>query len=251
MILIDYREETKTKKAKNTDLIAPLRRIGGVRIEQATLEYGDATFEGKGPDGPIAVGIERKGLHDILQCIEDNRLSGHQLIGMRDDFDVRVLLVEGYWRPHDGNGLLMEGFNSGMSWGISKYRSRPTMYHMLYRYLISVQLSGIIVTYSRDPFHTAFNILEWYHYFQKPFHEHTAMQEMQKIAIPTLGAKPSLTRKWANDLVGVGMTHSLAAERLFKKPITLANADEQDWLRIPGIGVKKARDIVAEIWGEQ
>ncbi len=149
----------------------------------------------------------------------------------------------------DGQGILMEGFNGGTTWGYCGYHSQRTMYHKLYRYLISVGLSGVIVSYSRDPFHTAFNICEWFHYFQKRWTEHTSLLEIQKVAIPTLNARPSLVRKWANDLEGIGTKLSGDAERLFKTPIRLANSEETDWLRIPGVGVKTAQSIVRELWG--
>lgn len=250
MILIDYREENKTKKAKNLDLMQHFAKLA-VKTETANLEFGDACFEGNGPHGSILIGIERKGLHDILQCIDDARFSAHQVVGMKPMYPVRVLMVEGHWKPHDGNGLLMEGFNGGTSYGYCKYRSQQTMYAKLYRYLISVQLGGVIVSYSRDPFHTAYNIVEWYHYFQKKWADHTSMLEVQKIAIPTLNGKPSLVLKWANDLEGIGVKLGQDAAKMFKKPITLANADESDWLRVPGIGVKTAQSIVREIWGNK
>lgn len=248
MVIIDYREETKTKKAKNLDLIGPIQSIG-VPVEKGSLEFGDAAFEGKGPQGNIAIAIERKGLHDLLHCIDDSRLSGYQSPGMRDTYNVKFLMVEGHWKPHDPQGILMEGFNGGSSFGYCRYRSQAVMYSKVYRYLISVELSGIHVTYSRDPWHTAFNICEIFHYFQKPWHLHTSQQEMQKLNLPTLHGRPSLVRKWAADIEGIGTKLSADAERLFKKPITLANADEMEWLRIPGVGVKTAQSIVREIWG--
>lgn len=242
MILVDQR-------IGSVELLPEIRRCGVKLVEKADLQFGDAAFEGRGPDGTISVGIERKTLHDMLNCIDDSRYGGMQRIGMKHMYNVSVLAIEGHWKPHDGQGLLMEGYHAGTTWGYCNYRSQRTMYSKLYRYLISVALSGVIVTYSRDLFHTAYNICEWFHYFQKPWTGHTALQELQKVAIPTLNHKPSLVRKWANDLEGVGTKLSGDAERLFRKPITLANADESEWLRIPGVGVKTAQSIVREIWG--
>lgn len=248
MIIIDYREETKDKQAKNLDLMPHIKAIG-VPVEKGDLQFGDAAFEGRGPDGTISVGIERKRLHDVLNCIDDARLSGLQLIGMKQMYTVRVLMIEGHWKPHDNLGILMEGFNGGSSWSFCRYRSQRTMYNKLYRYLISVSLSGVIVNFSRDPYHTAFNICEWFHYFQKKWEGHTAMQELQKVAIPTMNSRPSLVRKWANDLEGVGTKLSADAERMFRSPVKLANSEEADWLRIPGVGVKTAQAIWREING--
>lgn len=243
MILIDQRIGSKE--------LLPLTTRLGVKSELGDLEFGDVAFEGHGPKGTISVGIERKTLHDLLNCIDDSRLSGHQLIGLKQMYDVRVLMVEGHWKPHDPQGLMMEGFNNGCSWGYVSHRSQRTMYAKAYRYLISVSLSGVIVTHTRDLFHSAFNICEWFHYFQKPWGGHTSLQELQKINIPTLQSKPSLTRKWATDLEGIGVKLGAEAEKVFKRPITLANADELEWLRVPGVGVKTAQSIVKEIWGNK
>lgn len=246
MILIDVNEETDLKKKKNLELIPHIQKLG-VSVEKSALEYGDAAFEGMSPQGSILIGVERKRLHDMLNCIDDSRYTGHQRIGMAQMYGVSILIIEGHWRPHDTGGFLMEGFSGGYTWGFCKNKSQRVMYSKLYRYLVSVALSGVIITYSRDPFHTAFNIVELFHYFQK--RDHTALMEMQKFNIPTLNMKPTLTRKWANDLEGIGTKISALAERNFKSPLALANADESEWLRIPGVGVKTAQSIVREIWG--
>lgn len=247
MILIDTKGDKPKGARPGAEIIGYIRRFG-VPCEPANLEFGDAMFEGKGPDGPILIGIERKALNDLLQCIDDARLAGHQLIGMRDDFKVRVLMVEGHWKAHDPDGFLMDSYN-GINYGFAKYRSQRVLYAKLYRYLISVSLTGVLVSQARDLWHTAYNICEYYHYFQKPWAAHTAMQEIHKVAIPSLGGKPSLTRKWANDIDGIGVKLSEQAERLFRTPIRLATADEQQWLRLPGVGVPTAQRIVRDIAG--
>lgn len=221
----------------------------GVQAELAGLQFGDFAFEGKGPKGNILIGIERKTLHDILHCIDDSRYSAHQRPGMLAMYQKSYLILEGNWKPHTENGTLMEGFNGGSSWGECRYRSSRVMYAKLFRYLLSVALSGVIVIYSRDIIHTAYNVCEVFHYFQKPWNKHTSLIEVQKLAIPDLRGKPSLTRRWASDLEGVGVVHSMAAERYFRSPIKLAQSSEVDWLRLPGIGVGTAQHIIKEING--
>lgn len=243
MIYVDQRKGS-------VELIPHLQRLSkNINIESSSLEFGDACFEGKGPMGSVAVGIERKALHDMLNCIEDARYAGHQRPGMKQLYDVSILMIEGHWRPHDPEGFLMEGFNGGVTWGFCKNRSMRTMYAKLYRYLISVQLSGVFVTYSRDLSHTALNILEWYHYFQKQWDAHTSMRETHKITLPALMAKPPLVKRWAADLEGVGVKGAELAARTFKTGFEMANADELEWLRIPGVGVRTAQSIYREIHG--
>lgn len=248
MILVDYRSGAEKPGSNSVDkLVEYINRIG-VPCEKNSLEFGDAAFEGNGPRGRIMIGVERKTLHDALHCIDDGRISGKQRIGMLQMYEKSFLMLEGAWKPHDPDGTLMEGFN-GMSWGQCRYRSQRVMYSKLYRYLLSLSLSGVIVTYSRDLWHTAFNICEIYHYFQKPWDQHTSMLQTQQLAIPSLTGKPSVTRGWATWLTGVGVKLSIDAEKLFRKPRVLANANVEDWQKLHGIGRRTAEQIVKEIIG--
>lgn len=241
MIYVDQRKGS-------IELLPHLQRLN-LAAEASSLEFGDVCFEGKGPAGTLTIGIERKTLHDMLACIEDARYAGHQRPGMKQLYDISILLLEGHWRPHDPDGFLMEGFNGGVTWGYCKHRSQRTMHSKLYRYLISVQLSGVFVIHSRDLIHSAHVIGEWFHYFQKRWEDHTSMMEVQKVNIPSLFAKPPLVKKWANDLEGIGVKMGDLAARHFKTPIRLATADELEWLKIPGIGVRTAQDIYRQVQG--
>lgn len=237
------------------ELLQPIIRRLGIPCETAQLAYGDACFEGNGPDGIITVGVERKTLHDMLQCVEDSRYSAHQLPGMLKLYSKSFLILEGLWeRGTPGStldGVLIQGFNHGSSWGPLRTvgGGRTTLYSKLYRYLMSVSLAGVIITYSNDLVQTACQIVEIQQYFQKKWRDHTALRECQKLAIPSLAGKPSLCKRWANELTDVGVVHGEDAERLFRSARKLANAGEQEWMSIPGIGVRTARQIVREING--
>lgn len=229
--------------------LLPYIRKRGVLCETTPLGFGDAAFEGKGPEGAISIGVERKALHDMLSCIEDSRYSAHQRVGMAKQYTKSFLIVEGEWRPHDSDGGLMEGFRGGTAWGPCRPGGQRVLYSKLYRYLISVALSGVIITYSRNMDHTAHNIVELFHYFQKRWEDHTSMLATQMLNIPSLNGKPPLIRRWAAELTGVGVKTSMDAQRLFRTPIKLATADEMDWLQIKGVGVPTAQKIVKEIHG--
>ena len=195
-------------------------------------------------------------MHDMLSCVEDARYTAHQLVGMNKLYSKSFLVLEGMWeRGTPGSaldGLLIQGFNHGSSWGPLQQAGRRTpLYSKLYRYLISVQLAGVIITYSNNLTQTACQIVEIQQYFQKKWKEHTALRECQKLAIPSLSGRPSLCKRWANELTDVGVVHGEEAERLFKTARNLAMSDESDWMTISGVGVKTARQIVREIngWG--
>ena len=227
--------------------LAPIIRGLGVPCEVMPLSYGDAAFTGNGPDGEITIGIERKALHDMLSCIEDSRYSAHQRVGMKKMYQVSVLIIEGYWKPRE-DGLLMESRN-GVDWWPCRPGGKPQMYSNLRRYLISIRYSGVSVMFTRNLHHTAYDICEEYHYHQKKWDKHTSLREIQKLNIPQLSGKPSLARKWADCIDGVGVVLGEAADRQFRrKAIKLATAEESDWVAC-GASPKKALDIVRQIHG--
>lgn len=247
MVYVDYRE--RPGKREKEDLLAAIRRVG-MKAEKTDLEFGDVCFEGNGPRGPLAIGIERKRIHDMLACIEDSRYNGHQRVGMSQLYDKSYLLLEGIWRPHDPRGTLMEGNHQG-AWWDSKPGGRYVLYSKLRRYLFSVELSGVHILYTRDLFHSAFDICELFHYYQKKWTDHKAMKQIQKLTLPSLRGKPPLVRRWAEDIEGVGETFGEQAERLFKTPIALATSEALQWRCLPRIGEGLANDIIAQIEGKK
>lgn len=222
-----------------------LQRIGA-KCQLTHLEFGDFCFEGNGPDGRIAVGIERKSLSDALNCIDDARYSAHQRPGMLAMYQKSILMIEGVWKPDSVTGYLMHCVRT-LTWEPLQYRVQMTRYSKLFRYLLSLQLAGTTVIQSRDMEHTAYNVAECFHYFQKKWTDHTSLMEVQKLNIPSLTGRPSLVRRWASDLEGVGVVHSQEAERLFRTPWELAQSDERDWITIPGVGAKLAKSIIRQI----
>lgn len=241
MILLDSRTGSK-------ELLPYVKQLG-VPAQLETLEFGDVCFEGNTARGRGLVGIERKTLHDMLNSIDSSRYSGHQLPGMAQTYQQSFLIVEGLWKPHWPTGVLMEGFNGGSTWTNCRHRSSRTMYHSLRRYLFSVSLAGVVVLYSRNLEQTAYDVVELSHYFQKPWQSHRSLLQLQKMALPTLTGKPSVTRKWAADLDGIGSELSLDAERLFRTPIALAQADEAEWVKLRGVGALTAKRILQQIHG--
>lgn len=237
MILIDPRVGSK-------ELISPLIQQG-LKAQLSPLDFADVCFEGNGPKGSIMIGVECKKLHDILDCIDTARFSAHQLPGLVQTYDRVFLLIEGEWCCHDTEDLLMEKYSG--SWGRSKYRRGTVRYSKLYRYLIGIGLTGVTVTYSRNLVHTARNISDIFHYFQKPWASHTSLHECQMLPLSTVGGKATLAKEWAARLPGVGTKHSRDADLKFKTPMGVATATVEDWMSIKGIGVKTAKEIVRRI----
>ena len=95
MILVDTR-------AGSNELIEPLLKAG-LPVEEATLEFGDLAFLGRGEGGKkLTIGIEHKKMGDLVQSMTGGRLAGHQLPGMLGMYDRCWLIAEGDWLTHGG-----------------------------------------------------------------------------------------------------------------------------------------------------
>jgi ERCC4-type nuclease len=89
-------------RAGSNELTKPLGDAG-LPVEEATLEYGDLSFIGRGEKGaPVAIGIEHKKVSDLVQSLGNGRLQGHQLPGMLEHYDRCWLIVEGDWTSNAG-----------------------------------------------------------------------------------------------------------------------------------------------------
>jgi ERCC4-type nuclease len=247
MILIDSKAGDTRMRNYQNEWLVHIQKLG-IKAQMADLQFGDACFEGRGPEGSVMIGIERKSLSDFLNCIDDSRYSAFQKPGLSAMYQKNALIIEGVWKPDPASGYLLECV-AALTWRPYKYRMQMVRYSKLFRYLLSVQMTGTLVIQTRNIEETAYDTVEMYHYFQKKWEDHTSMLEVQKLNIPDLRVQPSLVRKWAADLPGIGVKHSMDAEKIFKTPIDLAQADESDWLRISGVGVKLARSIVGAIRG--
>jgi len=93
MLIVDSRVGSKE--------LAP--KITGASLGQ--LEFADVAFMGMIGNRPVQIGIELKKLPDLISCIRNGRFAGHQLPGMRRDYDFIYLIVQGIHK-RGGDGLL-------------------------------------------------------------------------------------------------------------------------------------------------
>jgi ERCC4-type nuclease len=225
------------------------------RTKVTRLEFADVAFEGKGPDGPIKVGIEYKKIPDVVDCIHSGRFAAHQLPGMAKDYDVIYLLVEGQitarydgimlwyhpgkkqWKMPFGGGPKLKPIteNEFIAWLTTMEQQANC--HTLWAN--DIQQSGRIVN----------SIFRW---FQKPWDKHKSLNVFHTNGpkYVSLFNPISTIRKVASQLEGIGWEKSKAIEGHFKTIFDMAIADEKDWMEIPGIGKTLAQKIVAEIRGD-
>lgn len=240
MILIDPR--TPNEKGRDFgDILIYLARHKVPAIVQH-LEYGDASLWIQGPDYPLAAGVEVKKIPDAVACMFDGRYSGHQLPGMLKMYKYRWLLLEGPYRPDD-NGFLVVPRGNG--WETPGAR---VMYSAFERWRMTLEIMcGVRVEKTYDRRATARFLADLYWWGQKPWMDHDSHLQMDEsdplLAMVEL-SKPNLVRRWAKELPGIGRIRSEAVEAHFPDCLTMANADQESWLRIPGLG----RATVEKLW---
>jgi len=238
MILIDDRTGSKELYG----LLPP----GSAEI--CRLEAGDAAFVGCGPGKPMMIGIELKGLSDVLQCIGTGRFAGGQLPKLLRDYDVVYLIVEGAWRP--GKEGTLEKLARG-GWQTVVLGTRVWMYRELDNWLTSIEtMTGVRLRRTESERETAACILNLYHWWtDKEWDEHRSHLAFDRSDRPTL-VKPSLAIRVAKELSGVGYDRAGAVARHFHGSVReMVLAGEDQWKEVAGIGKILSRRIVDELNG--
>lgn len=246
MLLVDYREDSKTKGSNG--LWDDLKKTS-LPIEQTTLEGGDVMFVGKGPKGrEVTVGVEFKKIRDLLASLRSGRLQGVQLDKLQQ-YDFRFLLVEGEWR-HDDSGRVV--LRSG--WREWKVAPGGWSAAELDKRLLGLTLRrGVHV----QPTSTRRDTVRWiqslYHDFTDvPWDDHSSHTGTYR---PPTPLPVSDFRQFIMGLPGVGATLSRAVEQFFThrgkvSPRRAIAARAATWEQIEGIGKKGAQRIDDFLEGE-
>lgn len=247
--------------------LVPLLEARGVPTQVGQLEFGDAAWLGNGPDGPLtaSVGVERKTLGDLLNCITDQRFSGHQLPGLLAAYQWVYLVVEGTYYG-DKAGTLCQ-------WGrpVTRYGGLTNWTLEKVEHWLSTMRNkrGLIVLHTRDPKETArYLALEYTWWTAKEWDEHSAdlgvyigekgrMSVGRTVARSRMTAAPqisTLSGWWAFCLDAVGFEYAMAAQERWPSAFLLANATVEEWAELkprkgPKLGTKRAALVVKAIRG--
>lgn len=196
------------------------------------LDYGDFMFQGNGPDGCVEIGIERKVIGDLLGSITTGRLSGHQLPGLLKSYYRTYLIVEGMWRPGD-NGII-EIFKG--KW-VPIRHGRRYKYTDILSYITTLEiLTGVTVRFTRSKLETVLAIQSLHAWWGKHWSEHKSHMMMDKEILPqspfaTL-IKPSLVKRIAVELPGVGPERAAHVAENFDTVSDMVEATPEDWVKI-------------------
>lgn len=235
--------------------LLPLIRTLGVRVEHTRLDFADMAFMGNGPEGsPVSVGVEVKAVGDVLQCIGDGRFAGHQLPGLVSTYDQVWLVVEGPYKA-DREGVLHVMRSRGYFAPAIANKSRAYMYREFDAWLMTLEIkAGVRVRRTWDRAETARVVADLYHWWvDKEWAEHRSHLALHTPAPDHMMIrKPSLLRKVASQLPGVGWDRSLKIDQYFdgSLPAMLA-ASTREWSKVPGIGRTLAQRITEALHGQE
>ncbi len=244
-ILVDSREPQDM-----VDLISA-RVNGQCRYAESQLNSGDYCFLGNGPEGEITVGIERKKIHDMLGSERSGRVTC-QIANMIEEYDFCCLIVEGLFRPGE-TGIIETLSYDG--WGplnmsTAKQREERTRnndfryYSELDNYETSLELRRrVMVKETGSKRHTAWRIANLYHYFQKSWEDHSAVEQV-KIQSGIITKRASHLRMMAAQLPGIGWGRAGKVEKHFRSITHMVNSSLDNWLEIDGIGKKTAEGVL-------
>jgi len=232
----------------------PLLQRLGCRVSLTRMDYGDVAWTGQGANGePVSVGVECKSLDDVLACIISGRFAGHQLPGLIQCYDHVWLLVQGEWRARFRDGVLeqhRQGRNGGMFWMEAGGGQRRWMHRDLEAWLMSMQImGGIRVKHVPDWEAGAQWLKTAYNWFQKGEHQsHMVMYGGKELyADQALLARPTLARRIAKELPGIGVKRSAEVARHFHTLQEMVDADIKEWMQIEGVGKGIASKIYKAI----
>tara|TARA_Y100000310_G_scaffold120427_2_gene119206 strand:+ start:8223 stop:8930 length:708 start_codon:yes stop_codon:yes gene_type:complete len=221
--------------------------------------FTDCAFWGVGDDDTtLSIGIERKKIGDLVQCIYDGRLIQQAQLAKENGIDVFVVLVEGRIRSNPDDGLLEIPV-----WGINPRTLRraevwqpvkPAItYSRLDQYLTELDyLAGFIIKRSEDVKETAAVVKALWDNFQTPPSKHGSLHQIytQPNQGSVLLVRPNLVRRVAKELKGVGWERSQAVADRFKSVRELVGASVDDWRAVDGIGKVTAEKVVRELSGK-
>lgn len=207
--------------------------------EVSTLAFGDAAILGY---GDVLVGVERKRVGDLLRVIADGRFVSEQLPGLAGTYSRIYLLVEGEYTARGDGALLVKGSRGQWeqpSWG----RQDGWRYAEVARWLISLEEStGVRIARTGSPQESAAWLENLEGEFLRDPEKRRSHLAVYQPAFAGL-LPPSLVRRFAALLPGIGVGKSLAVADHFKTILGAVEAPMKAWMEIPGVGGTIAKKV--------
>ena len=212
-----------------------IRALGSMAVPVPNI-FTDACFSST--DEKL-ICIERKKIGDLAACLNDGRFLFQMQNCKSAGADYLILILEGRYRRSPDDGLLeipvwrMNGNGKRAEvWEPIK----PTMTHTRFsQFLWELPfLAGIFVLRSENVRGTADLILSLYDWFQRP--EHHSLEQIFKPPVPTVQlVRPSLVRRMASELNGIGWEWSAIVANRFKSVKEMVDADVTTWSELENV----------------
>ena len=228
----------------------------------------DVLIIGQGPTGPVTVAVEVKALRDLIQSADTGRLQAPgdgQLPAMLADYDQSWLLWYGnvrcgdsgyleepggrgdngrcLWRPFTRNGSI-----AAREEAAAKGRGLPCSY--LDGLLLAVARMGVHVHRAANERDAARWLGVLYESWTKPYDEHKftrVFKDVTRFPQQIPGVTPAeleRAKRVADRYPGLGVERALAAAKHFASVQAMANASEEEWRQVPGVGKVIAAAVV-------
>jgi len=234
-----------------------IRTLGSMAVP-IPIAFGDCVFWGVGDDDEvIRVCIERKKAGEFASCIRTGRYLHQAHLAKQAGMDVLCLIVEGQTRASPDDGLLevpvWQPFITRNGEQRRKQIWEPvkpaTAYSRFDQYLTELAyLANIIVKRSSDVRETASIIKALWDNFQTPPGKHVSLRYIYSQPPPRVQlVRPSLARRVASELDGIGWEKSGVVARHFGSVRAMVEADSKEWASLDGIGKRTAESIVREL----
>ena len=209
--------------------------------------------------------VERKKIGDLCSCISDGRFLFQMQNCKAAGGDYLCLILEGRYRRNPEDGLLevpVWGFNPRAQKRAEVWEPvKPTMQFSRFdQYLTELQRdAGILIKHTENVRGTADVILALYQNFQTPQDGHKSLNQIFKPPTPSVQlVRPSLLRRIASELSGIGWERSGVVAQHFSSVVEMVNADALEWENITTtdskgklrkIGRKVAEKVVKSLSG--
>lgn len=237
-----------TTAENDADLLPEFnRRVQGI-ARPVDIDYGDFSFFGVWEDSVnVRVSGDRKHLGDMLKCVDDGRYV-HQIQRARAaGFDHLFLVLEAVYRASPSDNIVQ--VKRGTHWVDAIPR---TDHHRLDTYLDELGVyAGVLVKRSHSLRETVEQVINLYLMFQAPPEQHSSLNRIwtppRPRAMDFLNRTPSLVRRWAAELPGIGWKKSGMFDKEFNSAREMANASKERLMEMEGIGKKTAEAVVKEV----
>ncbi len=210
------------------------------------LEFADFAYSGNGPNGQVSIGVERKAIKDFLSSMTSGRLSGHQLIGLKKQYDYIYIILEGIWKPDPKDGRLLT--LSGKKWSPISQGSRRYMAREVWNFAQSLSvMANVMIVHTGSMRGTAQWLGANFAWWQKKWKAHKSHLQFHDPPVCASLVKPNLVTKIASQLDGVGWDKARKIGKRFSNLREMMDAGREDWTAIEGIGKKTTEKIMCQL----